>query len=1318
MLSAENIAIQNYLAAKWNITLDENDFYSEIGDYINDVQGILRITNDDEFTNTEFSGGLAISDISAINGNNNAFFVGHDNGASSLTNNYANRIWYADVTGITTGDVTLTFRVAELGLIDGVDYNLVISSDNSTVNLAASSYTIAASSGEVSFNVAVNDINGRVFTIISDITISESNVELVKNASNTINYQVIINNITGNSIASFSVASSGDNIFTTNPAPVVSFTTNAIVTTMALSSTPTTATLYFTIIPDATGTGLINISLTNSFNITTTKSVTVTVIETNSSPVITNAFDNRLFNVSVFGGSIYANTISGTINNGSAASTFQGVINDLGGHFLILNSSQERTFIDGSIGFINSWYGIVTDKAISSNDSTTYPFNLLQVTDSATQIYAQVTADTVYSLYPGFYDREWSSTQPSNEFANGTIARLMSQFVLKQNNFGFGGRKANYEFPNGFVAIANTLTASLTQSSSTTIATLSGFDLDGDNLIWSATDSNSNGTITFSSTTNTLAPTSTIGVFYQTNSNFIGNTTVTIVLSDNNASTTIDIAVEVQGIDFTLATNTINLIENTSNTIRYQLAISNITGADNIGTSSISTTGDTIFTTNPAPVVSFATISIATTQTLSSAPTTANLYFTIIPDATGTGVINISLQDTSGNTTTKSVTVTVIETNSSPVITDAFDSRLLNVRAFGGSIYANSAVGGNVSPPHTAGDNASHVADFIDVLSIASNTHFAIANSTEENTNINTGLTTNNWQGLVSDKVFTGSNSNADYPFNLLIENGFGSQTYAQVTADGVYAIYPGFYDLPTWIQAGGGEDQPGNRFSGNGRKLRLLGRFLFDEEGFGNRQASYEFPNGFVAIANTLTASLTQSSSTTIATLSGFDLDGDNLIWSAIDSNGNGTITFSSTTNTLASTSTIGIFYQINSSFFGNTTVTIILSDNNNASTTIDIAVEVQGIDFTLATNTINLIENASNTIRYQLAISNIISTDNIIGTFSVSTTGNDIFTSNPTPVVSFATTSIATTQTLSSIPATANLYFTIIPDATHTGVINISLQNQSGNTTTKSVTVTVIETNSSPVITDAFDSRIKNVSVFGGKLYANSVVANTNGISQFYPIINDLGGHFAVIDSINEQSFMINIPQYDQGWLGMYSANVSTPFNIELLTDTTTETWAEVTNLSNQTRTVYPGRFNVNFIGSDQTRSDGNYMIFNNGDYYLVGNNNNSVTRPAIFEFPSGLPVLTTASFTLTQNSAITQVATLTGFDLDGDNLTWSATDISGNSTITFSTTNTLASTSTVGVFYQANSEFYGNTTLTITASDGTNSSTAFIDIYKSYS
>ena len=129
------------------------------------------------------------------------------------------------------------------------------------------------------------------------------------------------------------------------------------------------------------------------------------------------------------------------------------------------------------------------------------------------------------------------------------------------------------------------------------------------------------------------------------------------------------------------------------------------------------------------------------------------------------------------------------------------------------------------------------------MLSIASNTHFAIANSTEENTNIDIGLTTNNWQGLVSDKVFTGGNSNADYPFNLLIENGFGSQTYAQVTADGVYAIYPGFYDLPTWIQAGGGEDQPGNRFSGNGRKLRLLGLFLFDEEGFGNRQASYKFP-------------------------------------------------------------------------------------------------------------------------------------------------------------------------------------------------------------------------------------------------------------------------------------------------------------------------------------------------------------------------------------------------------------------------------------------------------------------------------------------
>ena len=499
--------------------------------------------------------------------------------------------------------------IASNFILAGVTSGGTFTVTNTNNNIATLTFT-PQSAGTDTLTITYGDIVLTTRAVVTSVkpsfTLATNIISLHKNASNTIRYQLAITDITDldNVNNTFGISTTGNTIFTTNPAPVVSFATNAIVTTMILSSTPTTANLYFTIIPDTIGTGVINISLQDIFGNTTTKLVIVTVSEFDSEPVITNAFDNRLFNVSVFGGSIYADSALGTNNNGSAASTFQGVIDDLGGHFLILNSSQERTFIDGSIGFGASWYGIVTDKAISSNDST-YPFNLLQVTDSATQIYAQVTADTVYSLYPGFYDREWSSTQPSNEFANGTIARLMSQFVLRQNNSNFGGRKANYEFPNGFTP-TTTITANLTQGNSqaSKIATLSGFDLDGDNLIWSAIDISGNSTITFS-TTNILTPTSTVSVFHQVSPSFAGTTTVIVSLTANNKTTNATINITIIPVasandsSFTLSSNSTTVGNNINATITI-LDFSNNPIAGNVtftisnnGTGSLTTTSQT-----------------------------------------------------------------------------------------------------------------------------------------------------------------------------------------------------------------------------------------------------------------------------------------------------------------------------------------------------------------------------------------------------------------------------------------------------------------------------------------------------------------------------------------------------------------------------------------------------------------------------------------------------------------------------------------------------------------------------------------------------
>ncbi len=1543
----------------------------------------------------------------------------------------------------------------------------------STTDAAANIYNITISATNT-FGTTAQDISINIITKPT-FNLTATNITLTENSPETIRHQVniteIIDNDNSSANASFAVSTAGG-IFTTNPSPVISFSNTAITTSAILSSTPTTATLYFTIIPDAIGTGSIVITLTDVNGYTSSKTIIVTVSEVNKAPVITAEFDSRLENITVYGGHLYGIARDGgNATNRDAISPIIDSIESLTGATinLVRFDSIEESNVIGDLSTDVLLIGLNTG-ATNANRDWFYDNNNEQFGSGI---------GGNFIGYPGYFIN-WDNNEPGNN-ENSAMIRFSSadddrwQDVNANDNANNRLLGGLVELVTGFPALTQASFALNQESTLTQVVTLSGFDLDGDSITWSYSDSDSNGTATFTNNSTTNAGVSSTTVAYQPAAGFIGTTTLSIILTDSNnnsATAVIDITVlnttlsansinenagagatigifstfgingetytytlantatfsisgdtliannsfdfetqssytitvtttdgnnntfskdfiidiindtnepplitstntfsvfenttavatlsatdengtatfltNISGANaasftltavgvlafntapvysttdaaaniynitisatntfgtttqdisiniitkptFNLGTNTITLNENAANTIRHQVDITAI-DKDNSGANAsfaVSTAGG-IFTTNPAPVVSFSNSSIMPTAAVGSTPKTATLYFTIIPDATGVGVITITLTDENSNVTSKTLTVTLTQADTAPVITAEFDSRIANVSVYGGHLYAYSAI--------TANNENNNV---YKIINTELGGHFAAIDSIEEQNFLDNAMP-EGWEALVS----TANVNNNAYPFNLVLETNTDSTPHSVVNSAGNYTIYPGLYDFTNWSTGGNTTSavHPASEYV-YGEALRKISSFLFGEKvSFGVRNSRHEFPNGFTALTQASSAFVQADALTQVATLSGFDLDGDSITWSYSDT-GNGTATFTNNTaNTGVSSTTVA--YQPAAGFIGTTTLSIILTDSNNNSATaaiditvlnttlssnsikenaganvpvgvlstvginaatytytldntaifsisatntliannsfdfetqssynisvtttdeegnafvkdfiIDITDELEkpvitsadtfiifenttavatlsatdengtatfstnisganaasftltaagvlafntapvfsttdaaaniynitisatntfGITtqdisiniitkptFNLGTNTITLTENSPETIRHQVDITEIIDRDNSTANarFTISSAGG-IFTANPAPVVSFSNRSIDSTAVLSGTAQTATLYFTIIPDATGVGVITITLTDENSNVTSKTLTVTLTQADTAPVITAKFDSRIANISVYGGHLYAYSAITANNENNNVYKIINtELGGHFAAINSIEEQNFLNNAMPAD-GWEALVStANLSNhtyPFNVVLETNTDSTPHSVVNSAGNYT--IYPGFYNFtnwstgpNTTGVAHPASEYAYgATLRKISRFFFGEEVEFGVRNSRHEFPNGFTALTQASFALNQAAALTEVAMLSGFDLDGDSITWSYSDSAGNGMATFtnnSTTNAGISSTTVR--YQPNSTFAGTTTLSIILTDSNNNS-----------
>ena len=459
------------------------------------------------------------------------------------------------------------------------------------------------------------------------------------------------------------------------------------------------------------------------------------------------------------------------------------------------------------------------------------------------------------------------------------------------------------------------------------------------------------------------------------------------------------------------------------------------------------------------------------------------------------------------------------------------------------------------------------------------------------------------------------------------------------------------------------------------------------------------DFIIGIINVFEPLTITSTDTFSvlentTAVATLSA--TDGNGIVTFSTNISGANAASFTLTADGVLAFNTAPVFSTTDAAAnIYNITISATNGDAT-ATQTVNINVFTQST-FNLGTNTITLTENAANTIRHQVNITAIDKNSSAANaTLTISTAGG-IFTTEPAPVVSFSDSSIVSTTTLSSTAQTATLYFTILPDTIGAGTITITLTDENNNVIIKTLTIIVGESDNSPIITNAFDSRFNSVpAVFGGHLYGSIDTGTADDLSGIFATNTAYAGSLARMDSKQEHDFVKTI-RSGQFWIdGNNNANKDIwvyangeAFNFDTSADE-----------ANGNALVFPGFYNL-WGNADQPYYDG--CISSNGNTAACDSN---VADGGVFEFPNGFASLTQASFALNQAATLTQVATLSGFDLDGDSITWSHTDSAGGTaTFTNNTANTGVSSTTVA--YQPDSDFAGTTTLNIILTDSNNNS-----------
>ena len=844
------------------------------------------------------------------------------------------------------------------------------------------------------------------------------------------------------------VTSSGDPIFSHNPAPVVSFTTNVLSTVSTLTSATQTAQLYFTIAPNSTGSGTLTLRLSNlTRSEVTMQTVFVHVASINTAPVISRA--DGLQNIMLFGGRLYANSVI----RAREVTPLLAQASDLGGHLININTVEEFNFVNSPLNpimFNQSWIGLVLPQQ-------KFPGELFWVTNNSTVSYGfgRANGNSNFNMYPGHYPITWNPGDGLDAHRRTKTATVFNWTIYDQGRQTFylledqgdpTARHGLYEFPRGLPPLSNNPTQ-VSPGSSLTL-NLVGFDLDGDAI------SSSNWTVSAlmgTATLNIVSQSTGIqmaNLVYTAPTNFTGQTTVVVTLQVNGLGTTAAVPFFVTQPTFALESNSIVLSENSDQTIRNRQIISDIRIPELVGTSiaanmrfSVTQSGDPIFTASPSPIVSFSSTNVIISTTIDATAQTAQLYFTIIPDRTGTGTLTVNLTNLANSEVVQRTLV--VQVNPMDDVPPAFvpeNANIHNIVVFGGHLYANSVVRNNAIDP------------FLAEIRALGGGHLIALNTVEEDQWMqhNSGLNTSfAWIGLALRQVsfpgelFLESTNNRIIPYAFSSANGYTN-----------IRVYPGHHVLD-WNQSVDSFDANAFFAIFHWVTYDTNGSYLLsgdDGESLSNRVALYEFPNG---ITSSYTAPARSVTSSITVQLRGYDLNGEAIStanWSFMDPNG-GTARFTSVLQRPGA-QTVDMVYTPLGSFDGHTTVVVNLQVGAlSTSTTIPFIVDGEPI-IALSTRTIVLNEE--------------------FNSFVIATTVTDLRDNRTLPfTVRTASTNIVTITTSAN-----SIQLSSILNRFGTATLTVQATDSALQTASALIVVNIQEVNDLPTLIVSTN----NVSLLGG--------------------------------------------------------------------------------------------------------------------------------------------------------------------------------------------------------------------------------------------
>ncbi len=397
-----------------------------------------------------------------------------------------------------------------------------------------------------------------------------------------------------------------------------------------------------------------------------------------------------------------------------------------------------------------------------------------------------------------------------------------------------------------------------------------------------------------------------------------------------------------------------------------------------------------------------------------------------------------------------------------------------------------------------------------------------------------------------------------------------------------------------------------------------------------------------------------------------------------------------------------------------GRTTLTITVRDSSLSSTAV-VTVTINAVNdpvlLALSSSVITLsaIGDQLDRIVQDISISNV---DKIALSIQVFSSGNAIFSTNPTPLVSFTTNALTTITTQNSVVSTAQLYFSIAPNQSGTATLTVHLSSPSRpDTTQQTMVVQVVPVDALPVIIKN-STNLENFVVHGGHLYARSVVPG-RPIAPFLAEAQRSGGHLINFNTIEELNF-VNAPAsgfvFSNPWVGMHVPNITFPGELYWVTNDSTIAYGFAIANAGNNPTVYPGHYALpwNFgsglvanRGSSRPFSTSNWPVYSNilKTFFLLGNTGDTTPRHALFEFPTGVASAPLKTVIIGEGTSI--IARLTGFDLNGDTINisdWSGVDPSSG-TVNIRSITQRSGAHTVDVEYMTPPNFSGVTTVVIT-------------------